>query len=311
MRLSVVVVNWNSAEDLRACLTSLRGQTHRNLEIVVVDNGSADGSPDLVTAEFPECVLLRETENLGFAEACNRGIAVSHGEWVAMLNNDTVADPDWAKALVEAAAAAPASCGMLQSLLLFQSRPDTINSTGIELTYSGGGRDRDGGKPFLPRHGTEEIFCPTAGAAAYRRSMLEAIRLPDGYFDRTHFMYYEDLDLGWRARLAGWTALYVSASKVLHQWHGSSDRHGKSWLVVLASTNRIRTLLKNASVPFILQTTPRTVKELAELAWHGRAKALRGLTEAVKQSVAARRRVTAMSKVTRDVVEREWRAEPA
>ena len=101
MLLSVVVVNWNSRDDLSACLRSLRAQTHRELQIVVVDNGSSDGSADMVTADFPEVVLSRETDNLGFAEACNRGIEKSDGAWVAMLNNDACAEPEWAETEVE------------------------------------------------------------------------------------------------------------------------------------------------------------------------------------------------------------------
>ena len=306
MRLSVVIVNWNSREDLRACLASLREQTHRDLEVIVVDNGSTDGSVEMVRESFPEVVLLAERENLGFAEGCNRGIAKSTGPWVAMLNNDTVADPDWARALVEAAEKAPPDCGMLQSLLLYRDRPDTVNSTGIELTRTGGGRDRDEGTPWRPQHGLTEIFCPTAGAAAYKREMLEAIRLPTGYFDRDHFMYFEDMDLGWRARLAGWSAYFVPDSKVLHTWHGSSKRLGRSWLVVVSRTNRIRTLLKNASLPFLLRTSPKTAYEIAELLWHGRAKAGLKLLGAVKHSVLVRREVERLAKQERRSIEERW-----
>jgi GT2 family glycosyltransferase len=141
--------------------------------------------------------------------------------------------------------------------------------------------------------------------------MLDAIKLPDGYFDRRHFMYYEDLDLGWRARLAGWSALYVPSSIVLHRWHGSSDRHGKAWLAVISKTNRIRTLLKNASVPFMIRTSPRTVKELAEIAWYGRLKGLQGVATAVRESAESRRRVAAMTVCGRESIEATWRAAPA
>src|SRR6476620_7108509 len=110
MRLSVVIVNWNTREDLDACLSSLREQSHRDLEIIVVDNGSTDGSAGMIAERFPEVTLLAETENLGFAEACNRGIAVSTAEWVALLNNDTVVRPDWARELVQAASTAPPTC---------------------------------------------------------------------------------------------------------------------------------------------------------------------------------------------------------
>jgi GT2 family glycosyltransferase len=310
MLLSVVVVNWNSRDDLRACLQSLRAQTHRDLEIIVIDNGSNDGSADMVAEEFPEIALSRETENLGFAEACNRGIDKSHGVWVAMLNNDACADPKWAEALVEAIGHVSADCGMLQSLLLFQDRPTVINSTGIELTYSGGGRDRDGGKTLAAVVPEADLFCVTAGAAAYRRSMLDAIKLPTGYFDRSHFMYYEDLDLGWRARLAGWSALYVPESIVLHRWHGSSDRHGRAWLDTVSYTNRLRTLLKNASIAFLLRTTPRTILEITKLMWLGKWNGATRLVRAVYESAELRSLVTSMGKVPRRAVEKAWTAEP-
>lgn len=308
MQLSVVIVNWNSRDDLRACLTSLRAQTHRELQVIVVDNGSSDGSAEMTSGEFPEFTLLRQDDNLGFAEACNRGIAASSAPWVAMLNNDTVADPEWAAALVRAAQRCDAHCGMLQSLLLYQDRPNIINSTGIELTRGGRGRDRDGGKTYALQDETapQEIFCPTAGAAAYRRSMLDAIALPAGYFDRDHFMYYEDMDLGWRARLAGWSALYVPSSVVRHKWHGSSDRHGRSWLVVIANTNRVRTLCKNASTWFLLRTLPQTLFHAARMWRHGGLGAMRGLARAAHQSWSQRADVTRLMRVERRAVERAW-----
>lgn len=306
MLLSVVIVNWNSREDLRACLASLRGQTHRELEIIVVDNGSSDGSSAMVAEWFPECVLLCQGENLGFAEACNRGITASCGPWVAMLNNDTVAGADWAHALVSAAEQVDERCGMLQSLLLYQDRPGIINSTGIDLTHSGGGRDRHEGQPQAQAAQPEEIFCPTAGAAAYRRSMLEAIRLPEGYFDRSHFMYYEDLDLGWRARLCGWSARYVPESVVLHKWHGSSDRHGPTWLMNMAGTNRIRTLCKNASPGFVARTLGRTFSEGWRIVRQGRISAAGTLLGACARGLLQRSQVTRMARVDRRALERAW-----
>jgi GT2 family glycosyltransferase len=308
MLLSVVVVNWNSIEDLRQCLESLRTQTVQRLEVIVVDNGSEDGSADMVAAEFPEVFLVRETENLGFAEACNRGIVASHGEWVAMLNNDAVAEPDWAKALVDAATAAPADCGMLQSLLLYQLRPETVNSAGIELTRSGGGRDRKEGEPRGSSTEPEEIFCPTAGAAAYRRTMLDSIRIAGGYFDREHFMYFEDMDLGWRARLAGFSAKFVPGSVVLHRWHGSTERHGRAWLKAIANTNRVRTILKNASFALILSSAPATLEGAFNVARHGGVAGLWALMRAIPQSLSVRAEVTRLSRVSRRDVEAVWRS---
>src|ERR1700752_2403973 len=110
MLLSVVIVNWNSREDLERCLVSLEEQTYRDLEIIVVDNGSTDGSGELGTTRFPQVTIITAHENLGFAEACNRGITKSNGVWVATLNNDTVADRDWAHALVAAAESCRPDC---------------------------------------------------------------------------------------------------------------------------------------------------------------------------------------------------------
>jgi GT2 family glycosyltransferase len=309
MLLSVVIVSWNGKDDLRACLSSLRVQTHRELEIIVVDNGSTDGSPELVRAEFSEVTLLAEGENLGFAEGCNRGIAVTRGEWVAMLNCDAVADPRWAEALMKAASTVSARCGMLQSLLLFSARPDVVNAKGIVLTKDGGGHNRGEDTRHVPSQGVEEIFCPTAGAAAYRRTMLEAIALPSGYFDRDHFMYYEDMDLGWRARLAGWSACYVPDSIVLHRSHGSTVHHGRPWLVVHGAVNRLRTLLKNASWLLVAQTSPRTLREVASVVRHERLRGVRRVASAVQQSLEQRARVGALAQVPRASVEARWRGQ--
>ena len=310
--LSVIIVNWNSRDDLRTCLISLKEQDYAALEVIVVNNGSHDGSADMVAEQFPRFTLLRETENLGFAEACNRGIVASHGAWVAMLNNDAVADPRWASELAQAAAAAPTECGMLQSLMLYVDRPNIVNSTGIELAYSGGGRDRNEGEVQTAATAPhpQDIFCPSAGAAAYRRSMLDAIRLPSGYFDRLHFMYYEDMDLGWRARLAGFTALYIPRAIVHHRWHGSTKRRGRAWLVKLANANRMRTLLKNASWYFMVATLPRTLKELGELLWFTRLQAVSLLFGAIGASLRSRRLVAEMLKTARRDVERAYRAAP-
>jgi len=308
VRLSIVIVNWNSRDDLRGCLSSLAAQTHRDLDVIVVDNGSTDGSASMATAEFPSCRVLPQPDNLGFAEGCNRGIQASTGEWVAMLNNDCVAEAGWAQALVDAASRAPASCGMLQSLMLFLDRPGTINSTGIELTALGNGRDRHRDRSWPNDESTRPaaIFCPTAGAAAYRRTMLDQIQLSTGYFDRDHFMYLEDLDLGWRARLAGWDALYVPDSVVRHRWHGSTERHGASWLAVLSGINRVRTQLKNASPSLIARTSPVTLVETLEIGRHAGFEGLRRLKRAVQESLIARKEVAKLARVGRRPVERTW-----
>ena len=305
MRLSLVVVNWNSCADLVACLDSLAQQTYKEIEIIVVDNGSTDGSVAAVRAKYPDVVVVEQDANLGFAEGANRGIEASHGEWVAVLNNDTVADPRWAEHLVAAAEVAPRRCGMLQSVLLFMDRPGEINSTGIVLTPWGSGNDRREGHR---RDGlnAEEIFCPTAGACAYRRTMLEQIKLPAGYFDRDYFMYFEDLDLGWRARLAGWSAQLVPESIVLHRYQGSAVRHGHDWMIVLSHRNRLRTLIKNASPRFLARTLPRTLEEIFRLARVDGIGTIVPLMRAIYEASKVRPYVTAFARGSREHLEANW-----
>jgi GT2 family glycosyltransferase len=303
--LSVVIVNWNSKDDLSACLASLARQTHRELEVIVVDNGSTDGSIELVERDFPDVHLLRTGENLGFAEGCNRGIALAKGPWVALLNNDAVADERWAAELVAAAERAEPRCGMLQSAMFFLDRPDTINSMGLFLTRTGGAIDRfegEGRRDVPP----EAIFCPTGGAAAYRREMLERIRLPTGYLDRDYFMYSEDFDLGWRAQLAGWSADLVPSSVVFHKFHGSTRRRGRAWFVEMTRTNRLRTLVKNASLRFLVATAPWTAFELGELLFVGGPRAFAKLPRALAESVVRRRDVSALAERRRREVEKRW-----
>jgi GT2 family glycosyltransferase len=306
MRLSVITVNWNSREDLATCLRSLARQTHQDLEVIVVDNGSADGSAAMVREEFPSVKLLAETENLGFAEACNRGIEASTGAWVALLNNDAWVEDDWAAATVRAAAGAPGDVAMLQSLMLFQGKEGVVNSTGIQLKGNGSGVDRGEHQPRERFTCADEIFCPTGGAAVYRRDMLDRLKMASGYLDRRYFLYYEDLDLGWRARLSGYRALLVPDAVVHHRYHGSTDRLGKHRLFVLASGNRIRTLLKNASPQLMVQALPSLGRDVARVALRGGRSDLVSLGKAVVDGLATRPRITSLLRHGRREVERRW-----
>ena len=204
LRISVVIVNWNSKDDLSGCLAALAAQTDTDFATIVVDNGSTDGSVEMVRADFPGVFLIETGENLGFAEGANRGIEAATTAWVATLNNDTVVDPRWIEELRRAAREGGPRLGMLQSCVVFRKDPSRTNSTGVLLHPNGYAMDRDYDVPL--RHGEvgDEIFCPTAGAALYRRAMLDEVKLASGFFDRTFFMYFEDVDLGWRCRLAGW-----------------------------------------------------------------------------------------------------------
>jgi GT2 family glycosyltransferase len=306
LSISVVIVNWNSREDLRECLDSLASQDDRDFETVVVDNGSNDGSVAMVKSAYPDVRLVEAGENLGFAEGCNRGIDVATGAWIATLNNDACARPAWIAELRRAVRTADERLGMLQSKMLFKNRTDRTNSTGVLLFSNGNPKDRGfdelDGTPDADR----DLFCASAGAALYRRRMLEEIRLSCGIFDRSFFMYFEDVDLGWRCRLAGWSAVYVPSAVVVHAFHASSKRLRSDFVVWQCRKNRACVLAKNASFGFLVRTLPRS---LGDLIWVLRARGVPGLRQYaadVSRAAKVRPEVDRLQRVSRTAVERRW-----
>jgi GT2 family glycosyltransferase len=305
--LSVVVVTWNSRDALRRCLLALAAQTVAPSRIVVVDNGSTDGSTEMVRQSFPHVRSLPLRDNLGFAEACNRGITETDTAWVATLNDDVEVAPDWTAAISAAACEVAADVGMLQSHLLFRDPPDRINSTGILLKAYRAACDRDCGvrESDLPAERAREIFCPTAGAAGYRRQMLDEIAGASGPFDPTLFVYYSDVDLGWRAQLAGWRAWYVRDARAWHVHAASTRRWDKKRLLFDSRKNRAVTLTKNASVPFLLSGL--AMLGMLEIAWTLGPRGLWHLAQAVGRALPERERVATLAKVPRRRVEDRWR----
>lgn len=306
--VSVIVVNWNSREDLAACLDSLRTQTERSFEAIVVDNGSTDGSVEMLRRDYPEAVLLDTGENLGFAEGCNRGIDVARGKWLAMLNNDAIASADWLAELLAAARRGGERLGMVQSRIVFLQHPDRTNSTGVLMFADTTAYDRGFDAPVRDDEEDEEVFCPSAGAALYRRAMIDEVRLESGVFDRTFFMYFEDVDLGWRCRLAGWSAIYAPAAVVRHKFHGSASRRGNDFVALHCQRNRVRMLLKNGSPWRIVRGVPRTFVDVTwSLRRHG-VGTLLAYGKAFADGWRQRPHVDKIRTERRQSVERQWTA---
>lgn len=238
----VVVLNWNGRDFIRDCLRAALHQTYEPSRVLVVDNGSPDGSREIVAQEFPEVTLVSLPENLHFARGTNVGIRAAlqdpECEHVVTLNNDTRADPEWLGELVRAAAG---GVGMVASKLLLMDQPGILNSTGLSIGLDGSGLDRGWNQADEGQYDRSgDVFGPTAGAGLYRRAMLESI----GLFDEDFVAYYEDLDLAWRARLAGWQARYAPRSVVFHKF-SASHRQGSSLKTYLCERNRIWNLAQN------------------------------------------------------------------
>jgi GT2 family glycosyltransferase len=254
-RAAVVVPNWNGAHFLGECLASLRAQSHA-ADLIVVDGGSTDGSADLVRDRFPDIRLLVLPGNPGFAGAVNRGIelALQDGaEYVALINNDAVADPEWLGRLMATAQAHPGA-GIVTSKLLRYDRT-TIDSTGDFYSSWGWayprGRDEiDRGQYDGPRD--REVFCGSGGASLFRAEMLRQV----GLFDEDYFAYLEDQDLGFRAQLQGWRARYEPTAVAYHHMMGTSaglNHFGR----YQAIRNCIYLYVKNVPVPLCWKYLPK------------------------------------------------------
>ncbi|MBS1875408.1 MAG: glycosyltransferase family 2 protein [Acidobacteria bacterium] len=240
--VSVIVVNWNRRELLRACLESLAAQTYAPLEVVLVDNGSTDGSAEMAEAEFGGRLALtvfRSPVNLGFCAGNNRGIERARGELIALLNNDAEAGPEWAAELAAVFEGRP-EVGMAASKILVHEDPKRIDKVGHLIYLDGQNRGRGTGQIDRGQFDrAEEVLWPDGCAAMYRRAMLDEI----GLFDEDFFAYADDAELGLRARIAGWRCMYVPGAVVRHH-RGSSLGLLSSRRLQLIERNRILLAVK-------------------------------------------------------------------
>lgn len=220
--ISIIVVNWNGRNYLGECLDSLRNQTFVDFEVILVDNGSTDGSIEYLQSHFLGFVrVLRNGKNLGFARGNNQGIKIANGKYIVLLNNDAKADRHWAEELVKAAEE-DRRAGMLASKIYLQGGQKIIDNVGHLIYRDGLNRGR--GRLEVD-HGQfdqkEEVLFPSGCAALYRREMLEEI----GLFDEDFFAYGDDTDLGLKGRLAGWKCIYVPGAVVFHRYSQSSGAY--------------------------------------------------------------------------------------
>jgi GT2 family glycosyltransferase/glycosyltransferase involved in cell wall biosynthesis len=253
--VSTIVVNHERRELLSICLESLERALRavdEDTELIVVDNGSADGSADLVRERFPQVKVVELDRNEGFAGGVSRGIAAARGEWIAVFNNDTTVEPDAVTVMLDAARLHP-RVGAVAAQMRFADRRDVLNSAGLELDRLGIAADRLVGVPVSAETSSEpyEVFGATGGAALFRREMLDQV----GGFDESYFAFFEDADLAWRAHGHGWRALYAPRAVVYHH-HSATAQHGSPKKLYLVGRNRVRTLAKNATAGMLLVNGP-------------------------------------------------------
>ena len=262
--VSVVVVNYQGASHLPACLTALAEQSlpRHHFEVIVVENASTDGSARLIRDRFPWCRLVESPTNLGFAAGNNLGLRTARSRWVALLNNDTVADPFWLEELLRQLTG-PTDAAV--SKLVYAGDPGTINSAGLTLLRDGRGADRGFGHADAGQYERAEPVFAGCGAA------LTLPRPASGVdpFDARYFLYYEDLELGWRRRRAGLATTYAPRSLVRHAVGASACKTSPLFRFCV-ERNRALTSLRHGDAVLAF-TAALTLVAKAAVAW------LRGL----------------------------------
>ena len=280
MRVTAIVVCWNAAEQLHACLAALEAQDHDDLEVLVVDNASTDGSWSRLRAELARprrhrLRVRRNATNRGFAGAVNDGLTVSDGEAVLVANVDVVAEPEAVSRLV-AALRADADVGSVQPHLRrtvpgADGRP-VIDTTGHVATRARLFRNRGEGEPDDGQYPPGEVFGVSGALALHRRAMLDDVawRLPDGRLEHLTedlFAYFDDVELDWRARRHGWKAVYEPAARARHERGGAGPRR-TARVEALNYANRLLTVatcddgpaLRRAGLLVVTTTLLKTVE---------------------------------------------------
>ena len=237
--VSIVVLCYNGGKDLVRCVESLSSTNYPQMEVILVDNMSSDGSVDDAALSYPSARVVKNTRNLGYAGGMNAGIKASTGEYVVLLNQDTILTEDWLRCLVEGAERRLQSA-LFQPKLLSSLERREIDSVGNQTHILGFGLTMATRQVDRGQFDTEvEIAHPSGACILARRRVIEEV----GLLDSTYFLYHEDTDWAWRARLFGWRAHTIPSSVVIHR-HKFTLSPSKFYFL---ERNRLMTLLKNYS----------------------------------------------------------------
>ncbi len=306
-RFSVVIPNWNGLRFLAACLNSLRDQTLADIEVILVDNASTDGSQDFVRSEYPEVRLIELAENRGFTGACNLGMKAATGAYIALLNNDTEVESDWVEQVARAFES-HADAGIIASKMLLFDQRDRFHTAGDFFTTDGRAGNRGAWEWDQGQYERGEfVFSACGGSAVYRKSMLAEIDMLDEDF----FFLLEDVDLAWRAQLAGYKVWYEPRAIVYHHLSATGGGVTASFF---DGRNGIWLIAKNMPASLLRKYARQILaRQLALLwqstrSWRGReARArLRGMIAgalSIRGAVKKRKRIQAAKRVSDDYIE--------
>lgn len=267
--LTIIIVSWNSQKFLPHCLESIYSQTFKDFSVIIIDNGSTDGSIEFIKKNYPQAILLKNPKNLGFARANNQGLKLARGEYVLLCNTDIVLEKNFLDKIIETIKKDQNIASVGGKLLKAEWRQEElptpqktaiIDSRGIALKKSHQIIEIGANEPDQKLNVSEtEVFGISGALVLYRRSALEAIKYQDEYFDENFFSYKEDVDLSWRLRLAGYTARVNQTAIAYHfrsiSWDKARSLRSK-FFNQLSYKNHFLTVIKNQTLKNLLIFSP-------------------------------------------------------
>lgn len=245
--VSVVILSYNSKEDLKECIPSLISQTYQDFEIIIVDNASTDGSEEFIRLNYPEIKVVQTCKNLGYAAGNNAGFEVAEGEYIVVVNPDTVADPEWLAELINPFESDPTIAATTSKILIYYQK-DKINTCANTSHYTGLTFCRGLNKSASELDDYQPVGAVSGCSFAIRSAMFKNIN----GFDSDFFLYQEDADLSWRIRFAGGKIMYVPESIIYHKFKLSIAPQKEFYL----ERNRYLILLKNFNLKTLLLLSP-------------------------------------------------------
>ena len=312
--VSIIIVNWNGRQHLETCLSAVAAQQGITFETILVDNGSTDGSVEFVRDRFPWVRLVTLAENQGFAGGNNAGVREARGEYVALLNNDTAAEPTWLRVLKDGVDQS-AGFAVTTSCIVYMDDPTRIDSAGDGLLRWGGPFKHHHGAPVQVARESREVFAACGCACLMPRRVFEEL----GGFDEDFFVSNEDVDLSYRARLLGYRVRYVADAVVRHRGSATLG-HVSAFSVFHAQRNLEWMYLKNTPAAILLRTLPgHVLYNLAAAVYFARAgrlgtflkakaAALAGLPGVLRKRSQIQRRARASWRSVWPLLERRWLA---
>ncbi len=246
MKVSIIIVNYNKKTLLDNCLKSIDDIQYDDFDVIVVDNGSTDGSIELMKEKYKKHTLIDMGYNSSFCIANNFGVRKAFeggSDAVVLLNNDTEVESQFLTALVNSVDI-DNKVGMVASKVLLMGQKNVIDSTGILITPDGLAKNKNMDELNSVATKSEEVFCPTGAAALYTRELLEDVEEDGNFLDEKYAFYFEELDLGWRARLRGWRCMYAPDAVVYHLKNATSGAYSE-FIAFHTNRNIFYNIIKN------------------------------------------------------------------